>query len=221
MQIFVNSFSGKRIPFEVKPDDLIKDIKDSLILKEGIPWVEHKKLIFEGQELEDEKTLEDYNIRENATLEEYIPIRGGDAGFINMDQTEHLRELQWNRSAPKWPVACNGISIEGICESDANSCSASGKMVIYPFGIGTFDLLNHEAKCPICKNPIKPIKPGFSNCRWSCKGFKADGFRIMSPLKTVGNCYTTYDEDKTGKAQYTSLFIQAKPLPPPPPQKTK
>jgi hypothetical protein len=87
-------------------------------------------------------------------------------------------------------------------------------MVVYPFGHGTFDLFKHEAKCPICQKTIKSIKPGFSNCKWRCKGIKADGVKVILPWKTVGDCYSTYDETQTGKSEYTNLFIESKPLPP-------
>lgn len=72
MQIYIkaltNIFNGRTLALEVEPSDTVINLKAKIEETEKIPSA-NQRLVFAGQQLEDQETLANYNIQRASTLQ--------------------------------------------------------------------------------------------------------------------------------------------------------
>ena len=83
MQIFVKTITGTNITLEVESSDTVESIKTKIQEKEGTP-IEQQRLMFGEKQLEDGRTLADYNIQQDSNIKLLLKLQGGNVVNYNL-----------------------------------------------------------------------------------------------------------------------------------------
>ena len=104
MQIFVEHWSGKTITLDVEAGDTIGQVKEKIQAKDGVPQ-DQQRLLHLGVQLEDLRTLADYNIKEETTLHLKMRLCAGGGGNDGRQVRPRLVAPPWYQQAIQAPPA--------------------------------------------------------------------------------------------------------------------
>jgi len=71
----MKTLTGKTFHLWARRDATVADVKDGVERVDGAP-IEEQRLIFAGRQLEDGRTLSDYNVQDGATMHIILRLRG-------------------------------------------------------------------------------------------------------------------------------------------------
>jgi hypothetical protein len=240
MQIFVKNLKGYTITIEVESSDTIENVKDK-IYEKGFPTTvfqrtiksqtpkeilespttiyehlipERQRILFDGKVLENNRTLADYNIKNESTLHLSLRLRGGGIilNFVDVE-TGIVENLSFSDSAPQWRSVGKGLNIFGICKN--SKCEAFDKEVVYQVGIThkKFNLQENaiNIKCPMCNKIFEPKTCGFWQCEYQFEGDKIEDGNLKHVdtkcKETKDDNFEYYNPYENKSAIWTNLNI--------------
>lgn len=222
-QILIKTLTGKTIPIHYTPTMTVEELKQQIQNKEGIP-PNQQRLVYQGQQLEDDYTLIHYHIGTQSCITLVLRLRGGGGPFVDVSRENTMQRHEWSSDAPDWRSVSPGLTLEGKCLNPR--CRAFRRMVISNHHFEVFDLCEKseaipkfyaKAKCPMCYKHIDAIKPGFNRCYYRIEGVKSrseneeESVAYLKDWTKVGDHYSTYNEDEAGIVEWDYLYIFTRP----------
>lgn len=213
MQVFVKSLTGKTITIEDKPLETVYAFKEKIQDQTQIPPT-IQKLIFAGKQLEDGRTLSDYNILRESTINLVLRMVGGGPKPIDFSDLKSQVEVNFSSTAPDWRSIAPGLNLEAVCQNlGCASNKAQDNVVYIKKGFGDFNL-NKECKvsvCPSCEQPVQDIKNlALYSCVFHIQGLiEENGGVEETPFTLDGQApndkFLTFDGD--GEAHWSYLQV--------------
>jgi len=214
IQIFFNCEGKKYGAYTCKADELLSCVgekfkKDSGILNSEMGF------IWQGDLLDQNKTLKELNIKNMATIDApiYHQIIGGGLSINFTDLSKNIYEEHYLETVPDYRIVSKGINVYGICK--VKKCEAYNKEVIYPLKEKKyFDLLKEreDLECPICGYLMIPKTLGFFSCEYRIKGKYGHDNKIIpfdfKDKSSKKDSIRYFNPDKNGNAMLFELIVE-------------
>jgi len=210
------NFEGERYGiYTYRTEELLSSVDEKLKKDLGILNSE-LGYIWNGNLLDQNKTLKDLNIKDGAGIivSKYKHLIGGGLSINFADLSKNIYEEHYfSESAPDYRIVSKGINVYGICKG--KKCEAYNKEVICPLKKKKyFDLLKErdDLECPICGYLMIPKTLGFYSCEYRIKGKKYEHDKIIpfdfKDKSSQKDSIRYFNPDKNGNAMFIELIVE-------------
>lgn len=193
VKIYVRKLSGEIYEIVADPNDLIDNVK-ILVYHSSDHIPDEQRLMYEGKQLEDNKTLAYYHISNESTLHLVLRLRGGGGPHVFcFNEMMNQVKIEFSDNAPEWRTVKQGISWIGICGN--SNCRAFRKQVICNSGFGVFDanIAKRQTLCPVCNQIVSDVQNcGFFMAKWKFVGRDSLGVERRGNGEALENKYTSF-----------------------------
>lgn len=76
LEVYVKTLTGKTVTLAVTSSNTVAELKEMIQDKEGIP-PDQQRFVFAGKQLEDDRMISEYHVRNASTLHLILRLRGG------------------------------------------------------------------------------------------------------------------------------------------------
>lgn len=223
LKVHVTSCFGRSVTLKIKRSQTVRSLKER-VAKHFPGTSRHAiRLTYEGSALVDERLLESYGIRDDATITWGQRLLGGLSscgfGFASLDEGA---SRGFSNTAPDYRTIRPGLNLEGKCKN--SECPVFEKLCWSNLGFNEdsgFDIgraIMH-AKCPLCDERLdsSSIKScGFYKCSYTFTGGDlTTGKEVSGSDQTWSNSeWIYYDGDDSSRTwSYLTIAVSRKPLP--------